>query len=61
MFDSCLSEYNLYSDTGCDNMTAIIVQFKSGSLKRPLSPSAEGVSEKRAKTDECESNVESAV
>lgn len=61
MFDSCLSKYNLYSDTGCDNMTAIIVQFKSVNLKRPLSPSMVGVTEKRAKTDECESNVGAAV
>lgn len=40
-------------------MTAIIVQFKSPTnLKRPSSPSSEGAAEKRAKTDQSESNVD---
>lgn len=56
MFDACLSKHS-YCDKGCDNMTAIIVQFKS--TKRPLSPSAECVTEKRIKTDESECAVES--
>lgn len=59
MFDSCLSEHSF--SHGCDNMTAIIVQFKSSNLKRPLSPSSEGVAEKMAKTDQSESNVDTTV
>lgn len=55
MFDSCLSKHKYSSDLGSDNMTAIIVQFNS---KRPLSPSSEGVSEKKAKTDQSGSNVD---
>lgn len=54
MFDSCLSDC-CYSERGCDNMTAIVVQFKT--LKRPLSPSAEGVEEKRLKSDESETKT----
>lgn len=62
MFDSCLSKYK-YSDLGSDNMTAIIIQFNntSNNLKRPLSPSSEVLAEKRAKTDQSESNVDTTV
>lgn len=57
MFEHCLAPHTMGDGTGCDNMTAIIVQFKSGLLKRSASPDCnpeeESVetSKKRAKTD----------
>lgn len=51
MFDHCLAPNTMGDGTGCDNMTAIIVQFKSASgLKRPASPEPE--ISKRAKTED---------
>ncbi|CAG9831926.1 unnamed protein product [Diabrotica balteata] len=38
MFDHCLAPHTLGDGTGCDNMTAIIVQFKTNILKRSASP-----------------------
>lgn len=53
MFDHCLAPDTQGDGTGCDNMTAIIVQFKSSLLKRKGdSNSEEEDSAKRAKTEE---------
>lgn len=61
MFDHCLAPNTMGDGTGCDNMTAIIVQFKymkdkSNNLKRSASPSLEldqnTNSNKKVKTDE---------
>lgn len=54
MFEHCLAPDTLGDGTGCDNMTAIIVQFKSSLCKRAASsdePEDSGQL-KRAKTDE---------
>lgn len=59
LFDHCLAPSTVGDGTGCDNMTAVIVQFlppdassneKSG--KRCLSPTTEEESVKRPKTEE---------
>lgn len=66
MFDHCLAPNTIGDGTGCDNMTAIIVQFKrdgdskdisvvSGGAKRSASPeptTEEPSSNKRPKLDE---------
>lgn len=49
MFDHCLAPSTLGDGTGCDNMTAIIVQFKPNILKRASSTEPEA---KRAKTED---------
>ncbi|XP_065174095.1 LOW QUALITY PROTEIN: probable protein phosphatase CG10417 [Atheta coriaria] len=57
MFDHCLAPNTMGDGTGCDNMTAIIVEFrnnKSASAKRPASESEEADSTKRAKTEEAD-------
>ncbi|XP_018329466.1 probable protein phosphatase CG10417 isoform X2 [Agrilus planipennis] len=53
MFDSCLAPNTMNDGTGCDNMTAIIVQFKNSSKKRtaPEDDIQSTESTKRAKTD----------
>ncbi|XP_044733042.1 probable protein phosphatase 2C 58 [Chrysoperla carnea] len=57
MFDHCLAPNTMGDGTGCDNMTAIIVQLQKkivGGLKRsaePLSPK-QATEEKRLKLDE---------
>lgn len=61
MFDHCLAPNTAGDGTGCDNMTAIIVQFKSSLLKRSSSDSSDDVAAKRAKTEENHSEVESTV
>ncbi|CAH0556145.1 unnamed protein product [Brassicogethes aeneus] len=50
MFDHCLAPNTMGDGTGCDNMTCIIVQFKSNILKRPASPEPEA--SKRQKTEQ---------
>ena len=59
LFDHCLAPNTLGDGTGCDNMTAVIVQFKSSlsndvnnsaadqpvTKKRPISPSNPEASE----------------
>lgn len=59
LFDQCLAPDTMGDGTGCDNMTAIIVHFKSNSLKRSSSPHPEDVisESKRAKTEDSESQV----
>ncbi|CAH1154102.1 unnamed protein product [Phaedon cochleariae] len=52
MFDHCLAPNTMGDGTGCDNMTAIIVQFKSNILKRSASPELLEKDSKRAKTGE---------
>ncbi|XP_056638931.1 probable protein phosphatase CG10417 [Diorhabda sublineata] len=52
MFDHCLAPNTLGDGTGCDNMTAIIVQFKTNIMKRSASPRADNDNSKRAKTEE---------
>ncbi|KAJ8976989.1 hypothetical protein NQ317_013990 [Molorchus minor] len=49
MFDYCLAPSTEGDGTGCDNMTAIIVQFKSNTLKRAASPEPTDSDSKRAK------------
>lgn len=64
MFDHCLAPNTIGDGTGCDNMTAIIVQFKSSILKRSASEDTEegNGTAKRAKTEnENHSEVESTV
>ncbi|KAK9881770.1 hypothetical protein WA026_017288 [Henosepilachna vigintioctopunctata] len=52
LFDHCLAPNTMGDGTGCDNMTAIIIQLKS-SKKRSASPEKEEHdSNKRVKTDE---------
>ncbi|GLV32541.1 uncharacterized protein CBL_00749 [Carabus blaptoides fortunei] len=57
MFEHCLAPHTMGDGTGCDNMTAIIVQFKNGILKRSASSDCSQeeespeTSKKRAKTD----------
>lgn len=60
MFDYCLAPHTKGDGTGCDNMTAIIVQFKpnftgAASRKRACSP-APGTDCKKPKTDSTASN-----
>ncbi|KAF5272182.1 hypothetical protein FQA39_LY01264 [Lamprigera yunnana] len=52
MFDYCLAPNTMCDGTGCDNMTAIVVQFKSNLCKRaaPADEKLENV--KRIKTDQ---------
>ncbi|XP_055613833.1 probable protein phosphatase CG10417 isoform X2 [Uranotaenia lowii] len=55
MFDYCLAPHTKGDGTGCDNMTAIIVQFKpkltgSASRKRAASPDPESADCKKVKT-----------
>lgn len=61
MFDHCLAPHTKGDGTGCDNMTAIIVQFKSNNTnaKRPASPLEEGSEndKKRSKTETSDSDV----
>ncbi|XP_021927552.1 probable protein phosphatase CG10417 isoform X2 [Zootermopsis nevadensis] len=62
LFDHCLAPNTLSDGTGCDNMTAVIVQFRpelvnkseSKSVKRAAPPAIETISEptKRPKTEE---------
>lgn len=52
MFDHCLAPNTLGDGTGCDNMTAIIVQFKTNIMKRSASPRADSDNSKKAKTEE---------
>uniref|UniRef100_A0A6P7GGT6 protein-serine/threonine phosphatase n=1 Tax=Diabrotica virgifera virgifera TaxID=50390 RepID=A0A6P7GGT6_DIAVI len=51
MFDHCLAPHTLGDGTGCDNMTAIIVQFKTNILKRSASPVPSDIV-KKIKTEE---------
>lgn len=52
LFDKCLAPTTAGDGTGCDNMTAIVVVFKSVTGgKRPASPEPV-VAPKRPKTDE---------
>ncbi|KAG5867765.1 hypothetical protein JTB14_012382 [Gonioctena quinquepunctata] len=60
MFDHCLAPNTLGDGTGCDNMTAIIIKFKSNILKRSASPRPADTESKKAKTEE-QDNVESTV
>lgn len=63
MFDHCLAPNTMGDGTGCDNMTAIIVQFKPSILKRAASPTLEvvdTVEAKRQKTEEADSQSSSA-
>lgn len=60
MFDHCLAPNTLGDGTGCDNMTAIIVKFKSNIMKRPAEEEGEqSDGSKRAKTEESRSEPES--
>lgn len=57
MFDHCLAPNTLCDGTGCDNMTAIIVQFKDSKFfslkKRQLNESCEAEeSIKKQKTED---------
>lgn len=53
MFDHCLAPHTLCDGQGCDNMTAVIVQFKGkNSLKKPLTDPEESGRSKRLKLDE---------
>ncbi|RZC32041.1 protein phosphatase 2C 21 [Asbolus verrucosus] len=63
MFDHCLAPNTMGDGTGCDNMTAIIVKFKSNILKRAASPpQLEENDTKRAKTDaESEAQIDTTV
>lgn len=61
MFDYCLAPHTKGDGTGCDNMTAIIVQFKSNltggaSRKRAASPESESDC-KKVKTEEPKSST----
>lgn len=58
MFDHCLAPDTMGDGTGCDNMTAIIVQFKSNILKRAATPEPGECDSKRAKTEENESHID---
>ncbi|XP_018576216.1 probable protein phosphatase 2C 21 [Anoplophora glabripennis] len=58
MFDHCLAPDTMGDGTGCDNMTAIIVQFKSNILKRSAAPEPGESDPKRAKTEENESQID---
>lgn len=64
MFDNCLLSSSPYlgDGSGCDNMTAIIVQFKQNLLKRPLSSDEDGIepSSKQPKTDDNAASVEAS-
>lgn len=53
MFDHCLAPSTMGDGTGCDNMTAIIVRFKSGLIAEvgQVSSNGEG-SKKRAAEEE---------
>jgi protein phosphatase 1G len=51
IFDHCLSPESWFDGIGCDNMTAIIVKFKSSVSKRAASPQPEENEPKRAKTE----------
>ncbi|XP_066253113.1 probable protein phosphatase CG10417 isoform X1 [Euwallacea similis] len=58
MFDHCLAPNTMGDGTGCDNMTVIIVKFKSTLKKRLMSPepsNSEDTEAKRAKTEEPQS------
>lgn len=60
MFDYCLAPHTKGDGTGCDNMTAIIVQFKpnftgAASRKRACSPEPQ-TDCKKAKTESTASN-----
>lgn len=64
MFDYCLAPHTKGDGTGCDNMTAIIVQFKpnftgAASRKRACSPEPENDC-KKAKTDSSASSTTAA-
>ncbi|KAF5283184.1 hypothetical protein FQR65_LT02696 [Abscondita terminalis] len=54
MFDHCLAPNTMCDGTGCDNMTAIIVQFKNNICKRTAQPDEESENIKRVKTDQPE-------
>ncbi|KAJ8912919.1 hypothetical protein NQ315_017249 [Exocentrus adspersus] len=58
MFDYCLAPDTMGDGTGCDNMTAIIVQFKNNILKRAATPEAGECELKKAKTEENESQID---
>lgn len=71
MFDHCLAPNTLGDGTGCDNMTALIIVFKSDktseiavSKKRPADNEEVGNQEdtqaKRPKTDSDASSVSSS-
>lgn len=60
MFDHCLAPNTMGDGTGCDNMTAIIVQFKSNILKRSAADSTPETA-KRVKLNENDDKVESTV
>lgn len=53
MFDHCLAPSTMGDGTGCDNMTAILVRFKSGLIAEvgQVSSNGEG-SKKRAAEEE---------
>uniref|UniRef100_U5EYB3 protein-serine/threonine phosphatase n=1 Tax=Corethrella appendiculata TaxID=1370023 RepID=U5EYB3_9DIPT len=53
MFDHCLAPHTMGDGTGCDNMTAIIVQFKSNSANKPEAT----VSRKRAASPDTKSTT----
>lgn len=55
MFDHCLAPNTMGDGTGCDNMTAIIVEFKSTILKRTADSPDDKSTIKRAKTEEAAS------
>lgn len=57
MFDYCLAPDTMCDGTGCDNMTAIIVQFKSSVCKRAATDDEQSENVKRAKTDHSETTV----
>lgn len=58
LFDHCLAPHTMGDGTGCDNMTAIIVQFKNN-RKRLASPDKlENESVKRVKTESEETTVQ---
>lgn len=57
MFDFCLAPDTMCDGTGCDNMTAIIVQFKSSVCKRAATDDEQSENVKRAKTDHSETTV----
>jgi protein phosphatase 1G len=40
LFDHCLSPDTLGDGTGCDNMTAVIIQFKDGLKSKEVTPSS---------------------
>lgn len=58
MFDHCLAPDTMGDGTGCDNMTACVIQFKNGMLKKRSADDdaeEEENSAKRAKTETTES------